>query len=209
MELGSLIVGVLIGGPAMTAEAKETQDQTKPRDEGRTGDWIQTFTGRCFYPLDPRPEEIFIEDIAHSLSLKCRYGGHSVVHYSVAEHSVLMSLNVAPENALWALLHDAAEAYSADIPRPLKRFIKQWPGIEVKIMEAVCTKFGLALPEPEEVSHADLAICVDERAAIMAPCDQDWGELPPALGASILCLSPQEAERAFLLRFDELTKDHS
>ena len=37
----------------------------------RRGDWIQAYTGRKFWPLDPRPEEIFIEDIAHHLALRC------------------------------------------------------------------------------------------------------------------------------------------
>lgn len=55
------------------------------------GDWMQTYTGRRFYPLDPRPDEIDPEDIAHALSLLCRYGGHVDRFYSVAEHCVLMS----------------------------------------------------------------------------------------------------------------------
>jgi hypothetical protein len=87
----------------------------------RRGDWMQTFTGRAFYPLDPRPEDIDPVDIAHALSLICRYGGHSSRFYSVAEHCVLMSHAVAPEHALWALLHDATEAYLGDMIRPLKR----------------------------------------------------------------------------------------
>lgn len=41
--------------------------------EERKGVWIQTYTGRMFWPLDPRPEEIWIEDIAHALSLQCRF----------------------------------------------------------------------------------------------------------------------------------------
>lgn len=52
----------------------------------RKGDWILTFTGRRFYPLDPRPEDVCLEDIAHALSLICRYNGHSRFFYSVAEH---------------------------------------------------------------------------------------------------------------------------
>jgi hypothetical protein len=65
------------------------------------GDWIQTATGRPFWPIDPRPEDIDIEDIAHALSMLCRFGGHCLRFYSVAEHSVLLSQYVAPEHKLW------------------------------------------------------------------------------------------------------------
>lgn len=71
-----------------------------PADD-RRGDWIQTFTGRRFWPLDPRPEDVCIEDIAHALSLKCRFGGHCTRFYSVAEHSVHVSNYVPAEFALW------------------------------------------------------------------------------------------------------------
>ena len=87
----------------------------------RKGDWIQTFTGRAFYVLDPRPEDVDIEDIAHALSMQCRFAGHCREFYSVAQHSVTASWLVPPEDALWGLLHDAAEAYVVDLPRPIKR----------------------------------------------------------------------------------------
>ena len=57
----------------------------------RRGDWMQTHSGLRFYPLDPRPEDIRIEDIAHALPMICRFNGHCSRFYSVAEHS----LNVA------------------------------------------------------------------------------------------------------------------
>ncbi len=41
----------------------------------RRGDWMQTYTGRAFWPLDARADEIDPLDIAHALSLLCRYGG--------------------------------------------------------------------------------------------------------------------------------------
>lgn len=73
------------------------------------GDWMQTYTGRRFWPLDPVAGDIEIMDIAHALSNQCRYAGHTRFHYSVAQHSVQVSENVAPEHALWGLLHDAPD----------------------------------------------------------------------------------------------------
>ena len=93
----------------------------------RIGDWIQTYTGRQFWPLDPRVDEIHIEDIAHSLSMRCCYGGHLTDFYSVAEHSVLVSLHVPQEFALWGLLHDAAEAPHRHLPPVLLRRREELP----------------------------------------------------------------------------------
>src|ERR1700683_336889 len=84
------------------------------------GAWIVTFSGRRFYVLDPRPSDVRIEDIAHSLSLQCRFNGHVKNFYSVAQHSVLVSERCDPADALYGLLHDASEAYIGDMSAPLK-----------------------------------------------------------------------------------------
>lgn len=179
-------------------------DRTRAQlGEGRVGDWLQTFTGRPFWPLDPRPEEIDIEDIAQALSLKCRYGGHCLCFYSVAEHSVLVSQHVAPEHALWALLHDAGEAYLADIPRPVKPSLEGWKAIEARVMRAVCDRFGLPHQEPREVKAVDFAITTDEKIALMAD-GPAWTGLAPPVGAVIQALSPPVAKMVFLARFAEL-----
>ncbi len=81
----------------------------------RRGDWIQVRSGRKFHPLDPRPEDVDINDIAHALSNLCRFTGHCTDFYSVAQHSVIASQIVPPASALAALLHDASEAYMGDI----------------------------------------------------------------------------------------------
>lgn len=73
-------------------------------DEARIGDWMQTASGRMFWPVDPRPEDVEINDIAHALSLTCRYCGHVREFYSVAQHSVLVSDAAPAENRLWPLL---------------------------------------------------------------------------------------------------------
>ena len=111
----------------------------------RKGDWMQTYTGRQFWPLDPRPEEVVIEDIARALSMQCRFAGHCAKFYSVADHSVRVSM-LADENstlALAGLLHDAAEAYVVDVPRPLKRFLPGYKEIEREVARAIEKRFGL------------------------------------------------------------------
>jgi hypothetical protein len=173
----------------------------------RTGDWMQTFTGRAFYPLDPRVEDIDPRDIAHALSMICRYGGHVQRFYSVAEHCVLMSLAVAPEHALWALLHDATEAYLIDLIRPIKRSMPIYREIEDRLMVVICERFGLPPGMPGEVHEADNRILLDERAAMLGPIPQPWApyleELEP-LGVSVTGWTPEVAESLYLTRLRDL-----
>ena len=174
--------------------------------EARRGDWMQTFTGRMFWPLDPRADEIEIEDIAHALSMQCRYAGHCTRFYSVAEHCVLLAGAVEEHHALWALLHDASEAYLVDVPRPVKPFLTGYRFAEAHVMAAVAERFGLG-PMPEEVKDADNRILEDERQQIMAPAPKAWN-VGPALGVTVHGWEPERAERAFLSLFRILWQDH-
>src|SRR5687767_13374438 len=99
----------------------------------RKGDWICTYQGIQFWPLDPKPEDVSIIDIAHALSNVCRFGGHSRWFYSVSQHSYYVSLYTRPENALYALLHDAPESYIGDCVRPLKPYLTNFQSIEDNI----------------------------------------------------------------------------
>jgi hypothetical protein len=87
-------------------------------------DWIQTVDGRAFHFLDPRPEDIDIEVVAHVLSREGRWGNHLKMFYSVAEHCYRVSYVCEPQDALWGLLHDLAEAYLRDISTPIKRHLR-------------------------------------------------------------------------------------
>ena len=112
----------------------------------RIGDWMCTASGVTFYPLDPRPEEIRIEDIAHSLALQCRFAGHCREFYSVAEHSVrgaqaLRSIGATVAMQAAFLLHDASEAYAVDLPRPIKRMMPNYKAME-KALERVCYRIS-------------------------------------------------------------------
>lgn len=164
--------------------------------------WIQTYTGNQFHPLDPDPREVDILDIAHALSLKCRYSGHCERFYSVAEHSVLVSRLVP---TFEALLHDAGEAYSpfGDIPRPIKAHVPWAKPIDEAIDRAIAEHFGLRWPWPDDVKIADAIILADERAALMKP-GLPWNLPYPAAGIEIACWPPRKAELEFLKRFREL-----
>lgn len=171
------------------------------------GDWMQTHTGRRFYPLTPRPAEVDPEDVAHALSLLCRYGGHVERFYSVAEHCVLMSEAVAPENALAALLHDATEAYVVDVPRPLKRQLPGYRAIEEGVWTAIAYRFRVDLTLPDDVKEADNRILLTERAALM-PRAERWAvddECDP-LPVVITGWSPVEAEQRYIARLAELLR---
>lgn len=173
----------------------------KPTTE-RIGEWIQTYTGRAFYPLDPHPEDVDIEDIAHALANLCRFGGHCRQFYSVAEHSISVSLIVPPEYALCGLLHDAAEAFCADVPRPIKRMLgPAYKNIEIAIWTAIAARFGISPEVPKCIHDADNSCLFAEKAVLLGPEPHPWGgECSPA-PILIAGFSPAKAKELFLSRF--------
>lgn len=126
---------------------------------------IYTASGKMFNLANPEPSQIDINDIAHSLSMQCRFAGHTPRFYSVAEHSLLVSDLLPDELKLWGLLHDATEAYISDISSPVKNLIPEITHLEMIIMEAIAIKFNLpfeSFTEPAEVKNADLKILENE-----------------------------------------------
>jgi 5'-deoxynucleotidase YfbR-like HD superfamily hydrolase len=175
--------------------------------------YIQTYSGTEFYALSPRAEDVKLIDIAHALSNKCRFAGHCRDFYSVAQHSVLVSRNCPDELKLWGLLHDAGEAYFADIPNPIKREFSLFADIERPIMAAVIEKFGLVQPPvdaemPPEVKHADRVLLATEARDLLNVVWHDWEELwkPLALDTKIEALPPQDAKMFFIAEYNKLTK---
>jgi uncharacterized protein len=177
----------------------------------RNGDWIQTFLGGMFFPMDPRADEIDIEDIAHSLSMQCRFCGHCTDFYSVAEHSVLIAhwlLTYGAPNhiALWGLLHDATEAYLTDVPRPVKPFLVEYRPAELRLQRAVAERFCLPREIPQEVHDADRRILTDEMQQIMAPPPAVWATHAEPLGVTIECWEPTRAKSEFLCVYEFLVE---
>lgn len=166
--------------------------------------WIETYTVKQFWFLNPSPEMFNIEDIAHALSMVCRYAGHVNRFYSVATHCCLIAdyFSYDPRLHLTALMHDAAEAYIGDMPRPLKRRLKQFRAIEGRIEQALAEKFGIIYPMPAEIKIADLRITLDERRALKSPSGRVWSEdASTPLGVTIPDWSPKRAKAEFLRRY--------
>jgi len=167
--------------------------------------WIQTYTGKRYYPLAPVKGDIDIEDISHALSLLCRFGGHIDRFYSVAEHCVLLSQWVDEKYALSALLHDATEAYVVDVPRPLKFLLPEYRDLESRAWEAITKKFHVDLVLPEQVKEGDNRILINERNKLM-PRHEHWSidDLVKPLPVDITGWSPDRAKQEYLKRFSEL-----
>lgn len=174
----------------------------------RTDDnWIQTFTGRQFWPLDPSADDIDIVDIAHSLSMKCRFNGHSKVFYSVAQHSRIVSFLCPTRDALWGLLHDAAEAYLPDVARPIKGSLVGFREIEDNILWCVAKRFGLSWPMPESIHAADLRALATEQRDVMGDPPWPWKSTADVIPHryEIWPQAPHVASQDFLHRFAFLT----
>lgn len=170
-------------------------------------DWIQTHSGRRFNPLNPNPDAIVIQDIAHALSMQCRFSGHCKQFYSVAQHSVLVSYICDSADALWGLLHDASEAYLVDVPRPLKRSGKfdAYIDFEQNMQAAICKRFGLTVKEPPSVKKADTTLLATEARDLMSPLHPDWKQPTEPLPFKIEAWGPEKAKDMFMKRFFELT----
>jgi hypothetical protein len=167
--------------------------------------WIETYSGKIFHILKPKPDEVDIDDIAHALSNTCRFGGHCKVFHSVAEHSVLVSYMT--KNPLEGLLHDASEAYITDLPSPVKHQLPDYKNIETGIMKVICKKFGLEYPLSPDVKDADVAQLKTEARNLLKSRGESWTDnwrSDRPYGMVPKGWSPTLAKQNFLGRFREL-----
>jgi hypothetical protein len=185
---------------------------------------IATYLGVEFFPLSPRWEDIYVEDIAHALANNCRYNGHVPKFYSVAQHcvhvsAVLEKACIKPtirvprsddddikigegatdderlDTLRWGLLHDAAETYLPDVCGPIKPFLIGFDRIEEQLLIAMSQRFGLPWPMPEIVKAADRAVLFSEaRSGITPPAP--WWKFPPDFPDGEIEISPWDPETA-------------
>lgn len=163
------------------------------------GSFITTYTGKKFHYLNPSEDEIDIIDIAHSLSLKCRFSGHVRVFYSVAEHSIRVAELLPNDLKLSGLLHDASEAYMPDVPRPIKEDFGL-RAFEDTLMEVIQKKFGTV--SSKRIHKADDVLIATEARDLLATID-GWAKLPKPLKAVVIPINSRIAEIAFLYRFEQ------
>ncbi len=164
--------------------------------------WIQTYTSKQFYPLNPNINDICIEDIAHALSNICRFTGHCNRFYSVAEHSVIMSYYVPCFHELEALLHDASEAYLCDIAAPVKDMIPTYIHYEYTLQFLIYEKYKIK--KTDEIKIFDCIMLQTEKEQLMNKPPADWKHNYDSLNHKIECWFPEKAEFEFLKRFKEL-----
>lgn len=128
-------------------------------------------TKRGFFDvLDPDPAAIVLHDIARSLSRTPRFLGHTEQTYTVAQHCVLLAMRLPEELRFVGLMHDAPEAYTGDIIRPMKVAIgPRMKEIEDRIWQAFCLKYDMAFDLPEAVKIADNRMLATEYRDLFDP----------------------------------------
>jgi len=174
-----------------------------------------TYSGETIDFSNFTVDKVRLPDIARSLSHQCRFGGHVAEFYSVAQHSVLVAerlrrWNMNPITVRWGLMHDAAEAYITDVPRPIKAImqvgVESYRTIEARLLEVIADAFGLPPWIPEPVWNADRDLLYAEALALQPKAGELWvpelaecGDLP-----TIQPWTPKEAYRAFFDLFNQL-----
>ncbi len=143
--------------------------------------------------------------------MQCRFSGHLKKFMSVGQHSVNVSIICPEPFELWALLHDASEAYLQDVARPIKyaQGMEQYIIWEKKLQAVICERFGLPVEEPPEVKICDNRMMAQERRSLTKRPKRDIdvcdlllkGDEPSVYST----WQPAKAKKMFLNRFKELT----
>lgn len=186
--------------------------------ETKIGDqWISLLSGGTFNYNTPEDSDVTIDDIASAVSNVCRFSGHLPRFYSVGQHLVNTSYIVPPEHAFTALMHDTAEAFTNDLPTPLKWALPIFKELEVKIESAMGNKFGFQYPYPPEVKEADTVMLMLEKYYVKEDASvwplyerytKDYVEGYRNL-VDLDSWQPRRAKREFLERYEELRNDQN
>lgn len=176
-------------------------------------EYITTYTGIHFYPTEPVTEDIRIEDIAHALSLICRGNGHVKTFYSVGEHCIncakeAMARGYSLRVAKACLVHDASESYMSDVPRPFKKYLKDYRQMEDHLLSLVYERFlgsDLTDEEAKLVKEIDNDVLQHDLYYLLA---EGSGENLPRLKCPYVYGQKnfEQVEREYLELFEKLTE---
>lgn len=150
--------------------------------------WMLTATGAPFNLKRIDEANISALDIAHSLAQTNRFNGHTCRPYSVAEHSLLVAellerqFGVRDSAALLAaLLHDGHEAYTGDVPTPVKQMLGfAWCDFEQPMENHVLHRFGVlraARDYASLIKRCDIIALATERRDLLPPGGPSWAAL--------------------------------
>jgi len=175
--------------------------------EYKKNPWIQTYTGKQYFYLNPTPDSIDILDIARSLSMIPRFLGHLNRNYSVGQHSLYVSRMISAEAAFWGLLHDATEAYLSDLPGPAKWLLADYVKLEKAAEAVIISKFKIHVNDKIriEAKEADIQMVVTENAQLRSH-KIPWGyhESTKPSKNTLATYTWEEVEQHFLERYYHL-----
>ena len=175
------------------------------------GPWATTHSGTNVHVFDPSIDEIKLSDIAHHLSMICRYNGAADQFLSVAEHSVMVSAALETEYAdtelsFQGLMHDAGEYLLGDIIRPIKVKVPLFSEVENRFLkQAICPRYAMEWPFDYRVAAMDMRVCATEKRDLL-PNSGEWHNMPDPLDDFSFgtTLTPAQAKTHFLKAFDLL-----
>lgn len=174
--------------------------------------YITTYTGLHFYPTEPNPDGLRMEDIAHALSLLCRGNGHTKTFFSVGQHCLHCAREAQARGysrhvALACLLHDASEAYLSDVPRPFKQSMPQYRVLENQLLDVIYTKFLGAPLTDEEAALVkqidDDMLYFDLRLLLNEPSNESGPEMKSVFSYDVLPF--ETVEREYLELYKKLS----
>jgi hypothetical protein len=167
--------------------------------------YIHLYSGKRFYLLRPKVEDMDIESIAHGLSQIVRWTGQCKKPMTVAQHCVLGTDETPQEHKLSFLLHDAQESFVGDCAKPLKNVLPQYQEIESRIEKVIAKKFKIPYPHPQVIKEIDMRMLVTEMKWLIK--GGDWKNIPfRPFDFNLEIWSMEKSKREFLKRYHRLKR---